>query len=51
MGYGIERDADGNESVPCKLRGRTLLSHGMFNKGTAFTDDEREALRAMGYLQ
>ena len=48
--YRIVRDDDGHETVLCPHRGRTLLSHGMYNKGTAFTPDERKAFDLGGLL-
>ncbi|MEM7095972.1 MAG: NAD-dependent malic enzyme [Actinomycetota bacterium] len=36
--------------VHTNLRGRTLLADPGLNKGTAFTDDEREALELVGLL-
>ncbi len=50
MHYQLERDAEGNETVRCPLRGRDLLQNGMFNKGTAFTHEERRAFDLVGLL-
>lgn len=50
MRYQLERDPDGNETVKCPLRGRDLLQNGMFNKGTAFTHEERKAFDLAGLL-
>jgi malic enzyme len=48
--YVLSRDADGTEYVEVELRGRALLSHPMYNKGTAFTEGERGALGLVGLL-
>ncbi len=44
------RDTDGNLSVEVPLRGHELLRHPMLNKGTAFTQEEREQFHLLGLL-
>ncbi|HET8552856.1 MAG TPA: NAD-dependent malic enzyme [Gammaproteobacteria bacterium] len=46
----MTRDAEGNEAVEVSLRGRTLLSHPMYNKGTVFTAEERRQFGLDGLL-
>ena len=36
--------------LECALRGTTLLNHAFFNKGSAFTKDEREHFQLSGLL-
>jgi malate dehydrogenase (oxaloacetate-decarboxylating) len=48
--YRSEIDEDGTTVVECALRGDRLLSHAMFNKGTGFTRDERDAFGLLGLL-
>jgi len=40
----------GEESLEVPLSGHFLLDHPMFNKGTAFTEQERVAFRLLGLL-
>jgi malate dehydrogenase (oxaloacetate-decarboxylating) len=47
--YELKRTKDGYE-VECSLRGEALLGHPMYNKGTAFTPEERDALGLHGIL-
>jgi len=42
MKYRIERSSDGGWSMPVWKRGSALLSDPLFNKGTAFTREERQ---------
>ena len=48
--YVLERDEHGEEWVEIPYRGRALLSHSMYNRGTAFTREERRALELTGLL-
>jgi malic enzyme len=48
--YTRERDASGRERVKVTLRGTQLLNHPMYNRSTAFTRDERQALGLDGLL-
>lgn len=48
--FRLYRDADGRETVNVPLRGSAVLSHSLFNKGTAFTLEERQALGITGLL-
>ena len=48
--YEVDRDEEGRESVRIPLRGRGLLTHNIYNRGTAFTPDERTALGVSGLL-
>lgn len=41
---------DGDEDIPIRVRGYQLLNRPMLNRGTAFTDEEREALGLVGLL-
>jgi malic enzyme len=47
--FRLEHDADG-EYVETGLRGRALLRHPLYNKGTAFGSSERRALGLNGLL-
>jgi malate dehydrogenase (oxaloacetate-decarboxylating) len=47
--FRIEHDAAG-PFVRVRLRGHALLNHPMYNKGSAFTADERRALGLEGLL-
>ncbi len=47
--YKLERDGE-DDVVDITLRGRAVLSHPMYNKGSAFTYEEREALGLTGLL-
>ena len=46
----FERADDGTMEVDVRLRGGALLSHGLLNKGTAFTEEERRAFGLSGLL-
>lgn len=48
--YRLTRALDGRWRVRVALRGHALLSHPMYNKGTAFTLEERAALGLEGLL-
>jgi len=48
--YRLKQDDKGRAFVEVPYRGQRLLRHPMFNKGTAFTREERAALRLEGLL-
>jgi malic enzyme len=48
--YRLKRDGSGGWSVEVPYRGQRLLRHPMFNKGTAFTREERASLGLEGLL-
>ncbi|MBI2572136.1 MAG: NAD-dependent malic enzyme [Candidatus Schekmanbacteria bacterium] len=49
--YTPRRDPITNEEfVPVPLRGRRLIDEPLYNKGTVWTDDERDALQLRGLL-
>ena len=48
--YRLKQDDKGQAFVEVPYRGQRLLRHPMFNKGTAFTREERSALRLEGLL-
>lgn len=48
--YRLTRTLDGRQKVRVPLRGHALLSHAMFNKGTAFTLEERARFGLEGLL-
>jgi malic enzyme len=48
--YEIERTPDGRMRVKTTLRGPRILAHGMLNKSTAFTMEERRAFGIEGLL-
>ncbi|HEX7046511.1 MAG TPA: NAD-dependent malic enzyme [Gammaproteobacteria bacterium] len=48
--FQLYRDADGEETVNVPLRGRALLCHPLYNKGTAFDADERRRFELTGLL-
>ena len=48
--YRLKIDEDGHGRVEVPYRGQRLLRHPMFNKGTAFTREERAALGLEGLL-
>ncbi|MCO5168676.1 MAG: NAD-dependent malic enzyme [Planctomycetes bacterium] len=48
--YRLTRAIDGRWRVKVPVRGPALLSHSMFNKGTAFTLEERAAFGLEGLL-
>lgn len=50
-GFMIERDArTGEDYIEVPVRGELLIDFPMFNKGTAFTQDERDSLGLQGLL-
>jgi malic enzyme len=49
-GYRIKRDTDGTPFVFVRAKGRALLTNAMYNKGTAFTPEERRHFRLEGML-
>ena len=48
--YRLKQDDKGQAFVEVPYRGQRLLRHPMFNKGTAFTREERAALALEGLL-
>jgi len=48
--YRLKQDEKGRPYVEVPYRGQRLLRHPMYNKGTAFTREERAALRLEGLL-
>ncbi len=48
--YRVEKDDEGRPVVDCPYRGDQLLAHAMYNKGTAFSHDEREQFKLHGML-
>jgi malic enzyme len=48
--YRLVKDARGNPKLLVTHRGARLLNHAMFNKGTAFSREERAALGLEGLL-
>lgn len=48
--YRLEQDADGRSRLSVSLRGRQLLLHNLYNRGTAFSKAERDAFDLAGLL-
>ncbi|MDX1443874.1 MAG: NAD-dependent malic enzyme [Gammaproteobacteria bacterium] len=48
--FHLYRDTDGQETVNVPLRGSAVLAHSLYNKGTAFTLEERRELGITGLL-
>lgn len=48
--FQLYRDAEGVEWLNVALRGRALLCHPLYNKGTAFDADERREFELTGLL-
>lgn len=48
--YRLEIGKDGQESIEIPYRGQRLVAHNMYNRGTAFTYQERAALGLTGLL-
>ncbi len=48
--FDFHRDAEGEEWLNVPLRGRALLCHPLYNKGTAFDANERAAFALTGLL-
>lgn len=50
MGVTRKTDENGQRYIECRFRGRQVLTHPLYNKGTAFSDEERWALRLTGLI-
>jgi len=50
MQHYFERQQDGSLRINVHSRGKTLLQDELLNKGTGFSDDERETFELMGLL-
>ncbi len=48
--YSVRHDSKGTARLEVPYRGTRLLRHPMYTKGTAFTDEEREAFGLEGLL-
>ena len=48
--YGLHADSLGGQRLLCPYRGVDLLRHPMYNKSTAFTDEERQQFGLAGLL-
>ncbi|MCB9667658.1 MAG: NAD-dependent malic enzyme [Myxococcales bacterium] len=48
--FPLHSDADGTEWLTIPHRGRAVLSHNLYNRGSAFTNQERESLGLVGLL-
>ncbi|MCP1728290.1 malic enzyme [Natronospira proteinivora] len=48
--FRLQRNPDGPDRLEVPLRGRALLAHPMYNKGTAFTAEERRGFGLEGML-
>lgn len=48
--YLLTSDEHGEDWIDIPVRGRALLNHNMYNRGTAFTHHEREVLDLSGLL-
>ena len=48
--FQIDHDRAGDPVVRVPLRGRDVLTHALYNKGSAFTEQERDALGLRGLL-
>lgn len=50
MPHSFRKDEQGRWTVQCDLRGPALLHHGILNKGTAFSRQERRTFKLEGLL-
>ncbi|MGD8328136.1 MAG: NAD-dependent malic enzyme [Acidobacteriota bacterium] len=50
MPHHFERQADGNLKIKVTKRGKELLWDALLNKGTCFSDEERENFKLIGLL-
>jgi malate dehydrogenase (oxaloacetate-decarboxylating) len=48
--YHLKKDTDGRATIDCRFRGQRLLAHPMFNKGSAFSKEERRNFGLTGLL-
>ncbi|HET7307669.1 MAG TPA: NAD-dependent malic enzyme [Gammaproteobacteria bacterium] len=48
--FQLIKDDNGHDAIEVPLRGRALLSHPMYNKGTVFTAEERRQFELDGLL-
>lgn len=48
--YRLNKGEDGTETVDIPLRGHALMAHHIYNRGTAFTREERQTLGLAGLL-
>jgi malic enzyme len=48
--FTLAHGASGTDRVPCPYRGQELLNHPMYNKGSAFTEEERVQFGLRGLL-
>ena len=48
--YSLRQSSGGDFTVECPVRGQALLNHPMFNKGSAFSADERDAFGLHGLV-